>query len=820
VTTPELQRQFLTIFVDKLDYYWQNYRPFVGIIHNYHMALNVQLPEELARLLADSGDDQARVEWENLIPRRRSPCQLSDPLLNCIFNCVVKFALKYMWFLRVFTGFMNFTQRSIEARHAYILSLATRRECHSHRVGSFAFPDSPNLAIFPSPSKLRPTVRPVRATIFKVESEEFMLSDNDPPDLYRFSGSLPSERTTWQLFSEVFSVTDPGENCILVRQNIKVDSVVFKHKNRIRILTYAKMDTDSLVLTQLPQNAETSCPLKDAFLDGTLGPFSMFCGHFMLTFWESDVHQIFRYVYAACPNAVELFTFSSGSMVLCFSKPSLLFKGSARQLPPNATQQWQEGKLSNLEYLFLVNGCGNRSFNDLSSYPVAPRVVLDWATQECPRRNVATPMELVADRDSNHTQIRNRFKATHCHHKDGVSNPLGVSCFLARLVPFCHAYWETHQGWDRGGRDFAAISVGLTVNSLTLHELPPELFILPECLANLNRLVVDTTSKSFDIGLPEWCHDIHHFMEIHRSFLESPEIRRDLGRWIDHLFGVTRAGKAGEDILNIFPQTLYPDVLQKEPNEMLLECGQVPMQVFATAHPDPRQADEFSVQDIVVQAANRPAIEHCTFSRRRMSVSIGQMAFNGRMLAFTRHVNCGQLFYAVTTDISLVFVFHMTMSQPRAKIVIELPQFSVLFERQMLCYSVSLSKVTIWCFANSQIINVIDLDQVSLLEVNQERGTVFLTRGPEIYQMSVSGMVLRKFDIGETVSALAVCGHSFWFSQVTAIVGTNAGNVAFIGVRPEDHEFVEARAKERASQKAVRKIELANNDRTVVVYGL
>jgi hypothetical protein len=361
--------------------------------------------------------------------------------------------------------------------------------------------------------------------------------------------------------------------------------------------------------------------------------------------------------------------------------------------------------------------------------------------------------------------------------------------------------------------------VGLTVNSLTLHELPPELFILPECLANLNQLVVDTTSKSFDIGLPEWCHDIHHFMEIHRGFLESPGIRRDLGRWIDHLFGVTRAGKGGEDILNIFPRTLYPDVPQKEPDEMLLECGQVPMQVFVTAHPEPRDPDEFSAQDIVVQVAiDRQATEHCTFSPRRMSVSIGQQAFDGRMFAFTRHVHCGQMFCAVTTDVSLVFVFHIAISQPRATIVIELPRFSVLFERQMLCYSVSLSKVTIWCFANSQIINVVDLDQVSLLEVNQERATVFLTRGPEIYQMSVSGMVVRKFDIGETVSALAVCGNSFWFSQVTAIVGTNAGNVAFIGVRPEDHEFVEARAKERVCQRSIRRIELANNDRTVIAY--
>lgn len=37
-------------------------------------------------------------------------------------------------------------------------------------------------------------------------------------------------------------------------------------------------------------------------------------------------------------------------------------------------EQWEQGFVSNFEYLWLINKFADRSFNDLSSYPVFPWV--------------------------------------------------------------------------------------------------------------------------------------------------------------------------------------------------------------------------------------------------------------------------------------------------------------------------------------------------------------------------------------------------------------------------------------------------------------
>ena len=38
-------------------------------------------------------------------------------------------------------------------------------------------------------------------------------------------------------------------------------------------------------------------------------------------------------------------------------------------------QQWLDNKLSNFDYLMLLNIQANRSFNDISQYPVFPWVL-------------------------------------------------------------------------------------------------------------------------------------------------------------------------------------------------------------------------------------------------------------------------------------------------------------------------------------------------------------------------------------------------------------------------------------------------------------
>ena len=41
---------------------------------------------------------------------------------------------------------------------------------------------------------------------------------------------------------------------------------------------------------------------------------------------------------------------------------------------------WINGHISNLEYLLMINILANRSFNDLSQYPIFPWIISDYTS--------------------------------------------------------------------------------------------------------------------------------------------------------------------------------------------------------------------------------------------------------------------------------------------------------------------------------------------------------------------------------------------------------------------------------------------------------
>ena len=48
----------------------------------------------------------------------------------------------------------------------------------------------------------------------------------------------------------------------------------------------------------------------------------------------------------------------------------------------NMTLKWQNGLISNFDYLIYLNSAADRSFNDLTQYPVFPWVIADYVSQE------------------------------------------------------------------------------------------------------------------------------------------------------------------------------------------------------------------------------------------------------------------------------------------------------------------------------------------------------------------------------------------------------------------------------------------------------
>ena len=50
----------------------------------------------------------------------------------------------------------------------------------------------------------------------------------------------------------------------------------------------------------------------------------------------------------------------------------------------NMTLQWQNGLISNFGYLLYLNSAADRSFNDLTQYPVMPWVISDYSRYNFP----------------------------------------------------------------------------------------------------------------------------------------------------------------------------------------------------------------------------------------------------------------------------------------------------------------------------------------------------------------------------------------------------------------------------------------------------
>ena len=47
-----------------------------------------------------------------------------------------------------------------------------------------------------------------------------------------------------------------------------------------------------------------------------------------------------------------------------------------------ALEYWMNGQLTNYEYLIILNTLANRSFNDLSAYPIFPWIISEYASEE------------------------------------------------------------------------------------------------------------------------------------------------------------------------------------------------------------------------------------------------------------------------------------------------------------------------------------------------------------------------------------------------------------------------------------------------------
>ena len=296
---------------------------------------------------------------------------------------------------------------------------------------------------------------------------------------------------------------------------------------------------------------------------------------------------------------------------------------------------WKEWEISNFELIMWLNVYGNRSYNDLSQYPVFPWILNNYDEPikgELTRgesdnnleqkkdgdeiyengiiskekfRDLNLPIGMLAiteeaknraklflqsyenlKRDSNQFIIPYMFGSNY-------SNPTFVCNYMTRIFPYTHIGIELQGNkFDDPNRLFN--SVRLTFKNAISHksdvrELIPEFFYFPEIYININDLDMGIKLDGTKVNNVETpCNNNpYEFTILLRNLLEKDTVSYNINNWIDLIFGYKNKGKEAKLANNLFTNTSYQeDVdLKKAKNRDLFlryaEFGLIPNQLMS-----------------------------------------------------------------------------------------------------------------------------------------------------------------------------------------------------------------------------------------------
>ena len=276
---------------------------------------------------------------------------------------------------------------------------------------------------------------------------------------------------------------------------------------------------------------------------------------------------------------------------------------------------WKEWKMTNYELLMWLNIYGNRSFNDISQYPVFPWILNSYedplvntsnsiTEEKYNLRDMNLPMGMLA-LDEKGEQRKEMFLLNYetlkgnsddeikpFFYGSNYSNPIYVCNYLMRIFPFTHIAIEL-QGSKFDQPDRLFISVKTSFNNSTtqktdVRELIPEFFYLPEIFLNINDLnmgVLENGKKVNNILTP--CHNNpYEFVKTMKTILESNELSNIIQNWVDLIFGYKAKGKEAESSFNLFSEASYQETIDikkvenKESYLRMVEFGLIPSQVM------------------------------------------------------------------------------------------------------------------------------------------------------------------------------------------------------------------------------------------------
>ncbi|XP_046385012.1 protein FAN-like [Ischnura elegans] len=275
------------------------------------------------------------------------------------------------------------------------------------------------------------------------------------------------------------------------------------------------------------------------------------------------------------------------------------------------TLQWQNGVISNYEYLQYLNSVADRTYNDLTQYPVFPWVLNDYSSKELNLDDPASYRDLSkpigALNDVRLRRLKERYdempppKFLYGSH---YSAPGFVLFYLVRKYPHYMLCLQNGR-FDHPDRMFNSVADvwrNVLTNMADFKELTPEFFDVDGGGGDFCNNVYSIDfgrrhdgSPVGDVELPPWARDAKDFVGKMRSALESEHVSSVLHLWIDLIFGYKQRGEEAVKADNVFFHLCYEGALDldaiADPSErhalevQIMEFGQIPKQLFCLPHP-------------------------------------------------------------------------------------------------------------------------------------------------------------------------------------------------------------------------------------------
>ena len=269
------------------------------------------------------------------------------------------------------------------------------------------------------------------------------------------------------------------------------------------------------------------------------------------------------------------------------------------------TKKWQNGNLSNFDYLMLLNIMSGRTYNDTSQYPVFPWIIADYKSETLdlgdPKtfRDLSIPIGALDQTRLDYMKEKmdpDVNSETHYLYGSFYSSSAVVIGYMIRVEPFTSLHIQLQSGrFDLSDRLFHSIPQAwnsVKKNTMDFRELIPEFFYFPDFLENKNEF--DLGKGESNVELPRWANSPTDFILKNREALESDYVSLHLHEWIDLIFGVNSRGEGAERSNNLFSPNFFDSAITKEvlerPERLKIvqefaTCfGQAPQQLFTEPH--------------------------------------------------------------------------------------------------------------------------------------------------------------------------------------------------------------------------------------------